>query len=117
MLTSGGHESSNWQAEKSATAREEGIYVNDLSQGDVLELATLHHHYRLVKRNKDHFRISGHPHFCPDPIDVEVEGSFANKWPSVPRPGFIGRGMHLMFKHPDFDLVTTSEIREIHKLH
>ncbi len=107
----------NWQAEKSATGREEGIYVNDLAQGEVLELDTLHHHYRLVKDGKDHFRISGHPQFCPDPIDVEVEGSFANKWPSVPKPGFIGRGMHLMFKHPNFDLVTTSEIREIHKLH
>jgi len=117
MLNSSGNGTSNWQAENPVNSRDEGVYVNDLAQGEVLELDTLHHHYRLVKRNKDHFRISGHPQFCPDPIDVEVEGSFANKWPSVPRPGFIGRGMHLMFKHPAFDLVTTSEIREIRKPH
>jgi hypothetical protein len=107
----------NLGREMSGNARGEGIYVTELAQGDVLELATAHHHYRLVKDHDAYFRISGHPMFCPQPTDVEIEGSFADRWPSIPKPGFIGRGMHLMFKHPDFDLVTTSEIREIHKLH
>ena len=98
------------------TPSSEGIFINDLAPGEVVELATKHHHYRLVKEKDAHMRISGHPMFCPDPIDVEVEGSFAERWPSIPKPGFIGRGMHLMFKHPEFDLVTTSEIREVHKL-
>ena len=95
---------------------DEGFYLNDLVRGDVVELATTHHNYRLVKRADAHVRISGHPTFCPDPIEVEIEGSLGNGCPANPKPGFIGRGMHLIFKHPVFDLVTTSEIREIHKL-
>ena len=95
---------------------DEGSYLNDLACGDVVELATAHHNYRLVKRADTHVRISGHPTFCPDPIEVEIEGSLGNGRPAKPKPGFIGRGMHLTFKHPNFDLVTTSQIREIHKL-
>ena len=116
MLPDGNKRISDGRPEKSVNDRYEGIYLNDLAKGDVVELATANHHYRLVKREDAHFRISGHPELCPQPTDVEIEGSFANAWPSLPKPGFIGRGMHLMFKHPHFDLVTTSEIREIHKL-
>jgi len=94
----------------------EGFYLNDLARGDVVEIATAHHKYRLVKRADAHVGISGHPTFCPHPIDVEIEGSFGSGRPAKPKPGFIGRGMHLIFKHPVFNLVTTSEIREIHKL-
>jgi hypothetical protein len=95
---------------------DEGFYLNDLARGDVIELATAHHNYRLVKRADTHVHISGHPMFCPDPIEVEIEGSFGNGAPAKPKPGFIRRGMHLIIKHPVFDLVTTSQIREIHKL-
>jgi hypothetical protein len=99
-----------------ANARsDEGFYLNDLARGDVVELATARHNYRLVKRAGTHVFISGHPTFCPDPIEVEIEGSLGNGCPGKPTPGFIGRGMHLIFKHPVFDLVTTSQIREIHR--
>jgi hypothetical protein len=94
----------------------EGFYLNDLACGAVVEVATAHHKYRLVKGADAHVGISGHPTYCPHPIDVEIEGSF-DRWPPArPKPGFIGCGMHLMFKHPVFDLVTTSTIREIHKI-
>ena|SRR5579872_6753574 len=104
-------------AEKRANAREDGIYLEDLKPGEELDLSTAHHEYHLVKQDESHVRISGHPMYCPQPVDVEFEGSFADKWPSMPKPGFIGCGMHLMFKHPEFDLVATSEIREIHRVH
>jgi hypothetical protein len=95
---------------------EEGVYVDDLADGTVVEFETQHHHYTLVKRAGSQVRISGHPRFCPEPIAVQIEGSVSDPPMSEPKPGFIGRGMHLVFKHPVFDNVTTSLIREIHKL-
>ncbi len=95
---------------------EEGFYLGDLAEGAVVEFETQHHHYRLIKSAETHARLSGHPKFCPEPVDVEIEGSFGGGPPSMPHPGFIGRGMRLLFKHPIFDEVTTSRIREIHKL-
>ena len=100
----------------SGRASEEGFYLDDLAEGTVVDIETQHRHYRLIKRVDTHVRISGHPTFCPEPVDVEVEGSMANEFAPVPNPGFIGRGMHLVFKHPHFDQsITTSRIREIHK--
>lgn len=93
---------------------EEGLYVNDLADGDVVDIETQHRHYTLVKRADAHMDISGHPTFCPQPIDVEVEGSVEGRFALLANPGFIGRGMYLVFKHPLFNLVTTSRIREIH---
>ena len=95
---------------------EEGFFLNDLAEGTVVDIETQHRRYRLIKRADTHVRISGHPTFCPEPVEVEVEGSMANEFAPVPNPGFIGRGMHLVFKHPHFDQsITTSRIREIHK--
>ena len=94
----------------------EGFYLDDLADGAAVEIETQHHHYRLVKRFDTHMRISGHPKFCPEPVEVEIEGCFGSRPPFMPHPGFIGRGMYLIFKHPLFDEVTTSRIRKIHRL-
>jgi hypothetical protein len=96
---------------------DKGFYLNDLPDGAVVDIETQHHHYRLVKRADTHVRISGHPTFCPEPIEVEIEGSIAAGPLLAPNPGFIGRGMYLVFKHPLFEqVITTSRIREIHQL-
>lgn len=95
----------------------DGFYLHDLACGTVVEIGTKHHRYRLVKRADASVRISGHPTFCPEPVEVEVEGSFGSRRRLNPHPGFIGLGMYLAFKHPRFrNLITTSRIREIHKL-
>jgi hypothetical protein len=92
----------------------EGIYLDDLAAGTVVELDTRHHHYRLVKEGDTHVRISGHPTFCPEPVEVEVEGSIDSASPVMCERGFIGKGMRMVMKHPVFDLITTSAIRAIH---
>lgn len=97
-----------------APDREEGVYLNDLADGTVIEIETQHHHYTLVKRAGSQVQISGHPKLCPEPIAVQIEGSVATRPMVAPKPGFIGRGMYMIFKHPVFDNVTTSRIREIH---
>jgi hypothetical protein len=95
----------------------QGIYLDDLDDGDVVDIETQHHRYRLVKRDDTHVRISGHPTFCPEPVEVKVEGSIAAGRQLAPHPGFIGPGMYLVFKHPHLEqVITTSRIREIHKL-
>ena len=93
---------------------EDGVYMKDLADGEVVEIDTQHSHYKLVKRADSHVCISGHPMFCPEPVEVEIEGSVGAGSALMPNPGYIGRGMYLMFKHPRFNLVTTSRIREIH---
>src|SRR5579862_7684068 len=92
----------------------EGVYLNDLAAGSVVELDTSHHHYRLVKEADNHVRISGHPTFSPEPADVEVEGSIGNASPMMLKRRFIGKGMRMVLKHPVFNLITTSAIRAIH---
>jgi hypothetical protein len=103
-------------ATPSQAGKEEGFYVDELAAGTVLELETQHHHYTLVKYGGREVGISGHPMYCPEPISVKIEGSVAGRPMREPRPGFIGRGMYLMFKHPVYDIVRTSRIRQIHKL-
>ena len=55
--------------------------------------------------------ISGHPEFCPDPVLVTVDGS--NWGGSMLKMSFIGRGMHLEFRHPAFQTIVTSRIVDI----
>jgi len=76
----------------------DGIYFDTLADGAVLELKTKHHLYTLVKSASGQALISGHPLYCPEPVLVEVAGSTGGG--SVLTVGFIGCGMHLMFKDP-----------------
>lgn len=100
---------------KSQPGGDDGFYLDDLAAGTVVELETKHHHYTLVKRAGSEVRISGHPTYCPEPVAVQIEGSVVERPMTAPKLGYIGRGMYLIFKHPVFDSVVTSRIREIHK--
>lgn len=101
------------EAGREAPSRnEDGLYLDDLQEGAVVELETEHHYYRIKKRDHAKASISGHPTLCPEPITVQIEGSTGRGL--LPKPGFIGRGMHLIFEHPVFHSVATSRIREIH---
>jgi len=92
----------------------DGIYVSDLPDGASLEVETKHHCYKIVKLALTQARISGHPTYCPEPITVAIEGSAGEG--SALKPGFIGRGMHLMFQHPTYHILTTSRIVDIRRI-
>jgi hypothetical protein len=95
---------------------EVGVYVDELGDGQILEIVTRRHKYLVVKQAGSEVLMLGHPMFCPEPVLVQILGSFAT-WPDAsPEPGFIGCGMYLMFKHPVFDQVTTSRVMEIHRM-
>jgi hypothetical protein len=96
------------------SVREEGVSLDDLAVGAVVEVVTGHHTYRLENRGGGEVLISGHPAYCPEPVLVELHGSVGDS--HVIKMWFIGRGMRLEFRHPTLGLVQTSRAREIHEL-
>ncbi|HYL34498.1 MAG TPA: hypothetical protein VEV17_01150 [Bryobacteraceae bacterium] len=90
---------------------EGGVYLRDLAPGAVLAIQTRNRSYRLVSLGDESALISGHPEFCPEPVEVQVQGC---TWGgSMIKTKFVGRGMHLEFIHPVFRTVITSQIVDI----
>jgi hypothetical protein len=91
---------------------EGGVYLRDLPDESTLEVATQNRRYILVLRNDGHALISGHPEFCPEPVLVRISGS--NWGGSMLKAAFLGRGMHLEYRHPKFrGPIVTSPIVDI----
>ena len=94
---------------------EGGVYLPELPAHARLEIQTQHHIYTLMSREAGEMLISGHPDFCPEPVPVSILGS--NWGGSMLKMAFIGRGMHLEFRHPDYSRpIVTSRIREIRQV-
>jgi hypothetical protein len=90
---------------------EGGVHLRDLPPGAVLEVQTCQRWYTIVNQGDGDVLISGHPEYCPDPVLVKIHGS---TWGgSMLREQFIGRGMHLEFRHPNFLPITTSRILDV----
>ena len=90
---------------------EGGVYLRDLRPGTVLAIHTRNRSYRLVNLNEESALISGHPEFCPEPVEVQVQGC---TWGgSMLKAKYVGRGMHLEFIHPVHRTVITSQIVDI----
>ena len=91
---------------------EGGIFINDLPPATVLEIQTQHHCYQVVLLGESDALISGHPQYCPDPIRVAIAGS---TWGgSMLKRRYVGRGMHLEFRHPEYRTpIVTSIVQEI----
>jgi hypothetical protein len=91
---------------------EGGVFLSDLPPSTVLEIQTMHHRYTAVLLGGNEALISGHPEFCPEPVQVAIAGS---TWGgSMLKLQYVGRGMHLEFRHPQYaHPIVTSPIREI----
>ena len=90
---------------------EGGVYLRDLRPGDVLEIETQDWVCKMVYCGDNEALVSGHPKFCPAPVQVHISGS---TWGgSMLKQYFIGRGMHLEFLHPEFQRILTAPILEI----
>jgi hypothetical protein len=91
---------------------EGGVYLKDLPDESILEIETQNRSYTLVNRGQGQALICGHPEFCPQPVLVRIEGS--NWGGSMLKASFLGRGMHLEFRHPEYQRpIVTSRIMEI----
>jgi len=93
---------------------EEGVSLDDLEVGAVVEVVTGHHAYRLENRGGGAVLISGHPVYCPKPVLMWLHGSVTDS--HMIKMWFIGRGMRLELKHPTLGLVQTSRVQEVHAL-
>jgi hypothetical protein len=91
---------------------EGGVFLQDLPPSTVLQIQTLHHCYTAVILGGSEAMISGHPEFCPRPVQVAIAGS---TWGgSMLKLQFVGRGMRLEFRHPEYPTpIVTSVIQEI----
>ncbi len=95
---------------------EGGVFLQDLPPSTVLHIQTMHHCYTAVLLGGSEALISGHPEFCPDPVQVAIAGS---TWGgSMLKLQYVGRGMHLEFRHPEYATpIVTSPIQEIRDSH
>jgi hypothetical protein len=91
---------------------EGGVFLEGLPPDTVLQIRTQHHFYTALLLGEGSALISGHPQYCPQPVQVTIAGS---TWGgSMLKVRFIGRGMHLEFHHPAYSTpIVTSPIQEI----
>jgi len=91
---------------------EGGVFLKDLPSTTVLQIQTQNHCYTAVLVDEGSVLISGHPEYCPQPVLVAIAGS---TWGgSMLKRRFVGRGMHLEFRHPEYRTpIVTSRIKEI----
>ena len=91
---------------------EGGVFLNDLPPSTILQIRTLNHCYTAVLLGGSEALLSGHPEFCPEPVQVAIQGS---TWGgSMLKLQYVGRGMHLEFRHPRYATpIVTSAIQEI----
>jgi hypothetical protein len=94
-----------------ASEVEGGVFLDQLPDGAVLHVETRNRCYTLVNRGNGEALISGHPTFCPEPVLVQVDGS--NWGGSMLKTAFVGRGMHLEFRHPRYHTIVTSRILDV----
>jgi hypothetical protein len=94
---------------------EDGIHLDELPVGAVIDVETDHHNYRVENRGDGRALISGHPEYCPEPVLVDLHGSTAGCG-AILKVRFIGRGMGMEFRHPVRGVISTSRVREIHEL-
>jgi len=88
-----------------------GFSLDELNVGETFELVTKNRTYLVEYRGNGEILILGHPKYCPQPTLVRLYGSTAG-WTPV-KPGFIGQGMYLEFRHPEHGLIRTSRIEQI----
>ncbi|HSR08507.1 MAG TPA: hypothetical protein VLM42_15250 [Bryobacteraceae bacterium] len=94
---------------------EGGVDLRQLPPKSMLRVETRNREYTIVMQRDCNALISGHPQFCPEPVLVRIHGS--NWGGSMIKTAYLGRGMHLEFRHPMFEgLIVTSPICDIQLL-
>lgn len=80
----------------------EMVDCKGLPPGSLLEVETRNRHYRIECLGGLTVRISGHPEFCPTPVQGRVIES-----------GLIERGKHFQFLLDDRRPITTSRVTRV----
>lgn len=93
---------------------EDGVYLDQVPAGTQLIVQTVNRQYLLEAREGCEALLSGHPEYCPEPVDVTLYGSRSRKARLL--PGFIGLGQCLVLVHPSGRFIRTTRVREVRKL-
>jgi len=95
-------------------ANEDGVSLDDLLVGAVIEAKTKGRVYRIEKCVDGKILISGHPEYCPYPVLAELHGSV---WGSTMiKERYIGRGMSFEFQHPTLGLIRTTKVQQVREV-
>jgi hypothetical protein len=93
---------------------QEGVDLDELPIGAVLEIETGHTTYRLENKGDGGALLSGHPKYCPEPTVVQIQGSLGPsgelKW------RFLQRGLKMAFLPPEHGIVRTSGIKSLRRI-
>lgn len=89
----------------------EGIDVDHLPVGAILEIETGHTIYKLENRGKGKVLLSGHATYCPQPVEVDFQGSAGG--PALLKLWRIEPGLKMVFDHPEFGIIRTSKVRSV----
>jgi len=93
---------------------EGGVDLRQVPADTVLAVRTRNHSYTIVTKESGQALISGHPHYCPEPVLVQIKGS---TWGgAMLKESFIGRGMRMEFQRDAERPVVTSPVLEIEEL-
>jgi len=92
----------------------EGVEIDAVPVGAVLEIETGHTKYLLENRGGGKVLISGHPEYCPEPVLVGFIGSVGGS--AMLSLGRIEPGLKMAFQHPGFGVVRTSRVRSVREV-
>ncbi len=82
-----------------------------LRPGSFIDVQTESRHYQIEYLGSDAIRISGHPQYCPRPVDARLKGSLNRE--GLLDHGLIECGMRLVFVVEDRLPVMTSKVLHV----
>lgn len=92
-------------------AGEAGVFLEETPAGTALEVKTGNHSYRIERAGEKTAFISGHPEYCPEPVQVQLQGS---RWlDSQIEKCYLAPGMRLQFMTEAGVSVLTSAIEQV----
>jgi hypothetical protein len=92
-------------------ASAETLDYNRLEPGAVVDVETKSRHYRIECLGGNSVRISGHPQYCPSPVNAHLEGSLNQD--GMLDAGLIECGHRLLFVVEDRIPITTSKVLHV----
>lgn len=95
-------------------SRPAGVDLDDAPIGAVVEIETGHSTYRLENLGDGKAMLSGHPKYCPEPVEVQIHGSLSAAGELAWH--FLGIGQRMVFLPRDRAVIRTSPIKAIHSI-
>jgi hypothetical protein len=87
------------------------LNCNDLPPGSLIDVETKSRHYHIECLGGTAIRVSGHPDYCPEPVQASLQGSVDQE--GTLEVGSIGCGMRMIFLLDDVRPITTSSVLHV----